>query len=222
MVSMVYQLMYLPSTFLLANPIIQKFGAFVALIVGVGLIITCCWIRLLVNHSFWWLIVSSIIGGTGQPFLMNTCTTLSNNWFPTRQRPLATTLGVVAGPLGSGFGYIWPILFVTSSDPQPKIKDQVFHACLFEACLISACMVFALFFIRNNPKLPPSASGNTKTARQPFIQGIKCMSKEKNMWLLFFAMGMTTSLMFCLAAQSDPIIEPFGLHSVYIYIYIYI
>ena len=119
--------------------------------------------------------------------------------------------------MGTGVGYVWPVLFITEKEAKAnkeKGKEQVLNAIIFESCVITCCMIIGLIFLRNNPKFPPSKSACKTDKREPFLKGLKTLSKDYNMWALFFSSSIAISFLLCLAAQSNALLEPFGLGSV--------
>ena len=68
-----------------SNYVIDKMGCFVSVICGGSLLIGGLWMRLLVNHNFWYLIGGCIVSAIGQPLLYNLPPKISAKWFPTNQ-----------------------------------------------------------------------------------------------------------------------------------------
>ena len=93
LISLWYNMLYLPAT-LIANPVIEKYGAKVSLIIGAIGNFACIWLRLLINYDFWWLIISGIMGGIASPFILNTITNLSCAWFSTKQVKLKIMIDI--------------------------------------------------------------------------------------------------------------------------------
>ena len=77
-----YTATYLPVSFLIANPILEKYGLTAGLYFGGSFFMTGIWIRLLINRSFAWAIIGSLIASIGQPVLMNSIPKVSALWFP--------------------------------------------------------------------------------------------------------------------------------------------
>jgi len=68
--SLLYLLMHPIFTFP-ANIVIEKFGVRKSIMLGSLFCLAGSWIRLLINESFYIVIVGSIVCGIGRPFILN-------------------------------------------------------------------------------------------------------------------------------------------------------
>eukprot|EP00824_Muranothrix_gubernata_P006552 TRINITY_DN183_c0_g1_i16.p1 TRINITY_DN183_c0_g1~~TRINITY_DN183_c0_g1_i16.p1 ORF type:complete len:191 (-),score=24.36 TRINITY_DN183_c0_g1_i16:283-855(-) len=139
---------------------------------------------------------------------------------PYIQRPLATTIGATATPLGSGLGFIWPVFFINQDDAKAdreKGKDQVEFSVLIYAIAISAILLLCLLIIREKPKTPPCATHSKTEEKTSMLKGLKVMAQAKGFYLLGLSFCLTVLIMATLAGQVNAILAPFGMTAVSIH-----
>lgn len=71
---------------------IDTFGTRTGIAIGSILCLIGTGLRMLVNHSFAWVIVGQIIAGIGRPFILNCQAKISANWFTAEKRGGITQL----------------------------------------------------------------------------------------------------------------------------------
>jgi len=168
MVALVYMLVFLPLNFP-ANYIIDRWGIRVG--VTISALFTCVgfWIKCFINVSgFWTLMLGQFFAALGQPFILGCPAKVAQFWFNDKQRALATTIGSAANPLGSAIGFLLPMLFVTSKDPnstEEQRRVQIFDMLFWEAVAMSVFFVLVLLLFRNKPETPPSKSQEDNLGR---------------------------------------------------------
>ena len=87
---------------------LDKKGLKMGICLGITFTTLGCWFRCLINHSFNYVIIGSMIIAIGQPFIYNAPTKVSAFWFPEKERVYATTIGANASLLGITIGYLFP------------------------------------------------------------------------------------------------------------------
>lgn len=106
-----------------ASMIIDKGGLSIAVLGGMFLTCAGMWVKCLINHSFWWVLVGQFIAALGQPLLSCSAAKLAAVWFGENERVIATTIGMAAQPIGVAIGYVFPSFFVTIDDNLPENVD---------------------------------------------------------------------------------------------------
>ena len=71
-----------------------------------------CWSRCLVNVNFYFLLAGQVIMALCQPCLYNAPALVTTNWFPKRERPVATMAGTCMNIFGNGLGFLVPKIFL--------------------------------------------------------------------------------------------------------------
>ena len=89
-----------------------KYGVKSSMVIGLGLQMIGAWMRVLLNSDFYMLIIGSCIIAAGQPFIVNTASIVSANWFPQDDRVVSTMVGVNAYLFGQSCGFLLPMAFL--------------------------------------------------------------------------------------------------------------
>jgi MFS family permease len=110
---------YFPANFFSVY-LIERFGLRVCICLGSIIMLVGTSLRFLSifeNMYFWYF--GHIICMTSGAFLKNPVTKLASNWFGDKERALATSIGVVAQPLGLFISQIMIITIFDNEDKQP-------------------------------------------------------------------------------------------------------
>ncbi|KAI1721577.1 major facilitator superfamily domain-containing protein [Ditylenchus destructor] len=150
-----------------------------------------------------------IVGITGQgiaalayPFIMFLPTKVAAAWFPDNQRGLATTIGVMANPLG----------VLLANLISPRVVTDPSHLIYLNAVIampgIIICILATLVINRSEPKLPPTVS-----AGQPyfeFLKGLQVCFTSREYILLLLVMGGGIGMFNCLYTIIQQLLCPSG------------
>ena len=66
---------------MLANWVVESLGLKIGLNIGSTLVIVGLGLRILVNYSFWWMILGSVVCSAGNVFVLNTPAKVASNWW---------------------------------------------------------------------------------------------------------------------------------------------
>ena len=130
---------------------------------GGGMIIIGVWMRTMINYSFSMVVLGSIFLSIAQPLLYNAPAVNSAIWFSPAQRPIATTIGSLASPIGTATGFVFPVLFIYGEEyykePENVLSGHkhVYNASIFEALLFTSLILCALILFKEKPLTPPSS-----------------------------------------------------------------
>ena len=102
----------------------------------------------------------------GQPFLYNAPAKVTSNWFPQKERPMATMAGTQMNIFGIFIGFLLPGFFVdTYSDDvilTPSLADsykqQMFNMLLAVSIASTVIMILVLLFFKEKPGKPVCGS----------------------------------------------------------------
>lgn len=111
------------------NYILDTYGLRVGVTIGQLLLIIGSGTRLLINHSYYFLLLGQVLTGFGAPFITYGPSKVSATWFKPKNRAPFTSLFsfliVVSGPMGNMIGPH----FVSENH---KTKHAVFELLLYE------------------------------------------------------------------------------------------
>ena len=142
------------------NYISLKFGLRIPTYIAVVCLVIGAWLRLLVNDSFWWVIIGQSIMAVGHPLTLVAPAKIAALWFGDNQRALATMIGSLAGPVGAVLGFLLPFIFLSDQDAHnsPESRDKIRNYILVQSIVVTAIGVPIGFFVKNKPNIAPSIS----------------------------------------------------------------
>lgn len=145
--SLVFMIVYLPMN-IPAALALDKFGLKWG--VGIGVVLTGVFgILRAVSTQYHWVLIFQIGCAIGQPFLLNSFTKVSSNWFGADEKALATSLGTAFVLIGILLGmFITPFLV---PDNDPTMVLYIYGG------IALALMVVYLIFVKDKPPTPANA-----------------------------------------------------------------
>ena len=75
-----------------------------------------CWLRCLINVNFNFCMIGQFIIAASTPWIINSPTLVTTNWFKEKERPIATMIGTMTNVSGIVVGFLLPMLFITEYD----------------------------------------------------------------------------------------------------------
>ena len=147
LLSGIFMIVYIPVTFL-ASWSIDKYDFKIGAGIGAILAGIFGFLRFLAGPSFMLVLIFQIGIAIGQPFVMNSVTKMSNNWFPKSERTTATGLGMIAMFLGIAMGLVLTPFIVEAFNFQAMIL-------IYGILALSSGILF-IIFVKNKPPTPPS------------------------------------------------------------------
>lgn len=114
---LIFHVLYIPLNFP-ANYLMDKFGMILPTIISGVLVIVGAWTRYVVskNDDFNWITLGMVLMAAGNSFIVSGPPKLAVIWFGDNERALCTTIGSLAGAVGSILGYLLPIFFFSDYD----------------------------------------------------------------------------------------------------------
>jgi MFS family permease len=199
LLSMVFMVVYIFVS-IPASWVIDTFGFRVA--VGIGAVLTGMFglIRGLAADHFTWVFIAQTGIAIGQPFLLNSMTTVAARWFPIRERAIASGLGSLAMYLGIVIGMaLTPYLVIHSG-----IGSTLY---IYGIIAVIGAILF-LVFAKDRPPTPACPAGQEE--RSLVFDGLKNMLRKKDYILLliifFFGLGVFNAV----ATWIEQIVSPRG------------
>ena len=123
MMSNQFMLLYLPFNFPSVY-IVDKYGLRAATIFGIGLTTAGYWLRCLINTSFYTCLFGQTFMAMGQPFLYNSPALVTTNWFPQKERSIATMVGTQMNVFGVLLGFLLPLFFIDNYSDGQELTDE--------------------------------------------------------------------------------------------------
>lgn len=195
-ISLIYMAIFVLFVFP-ASIIIDKGGLCVAVLGGILLTLIGMWVKCLINHAFWWVLVGQFVAALGQPLISCSAAKLAALWFGDHERVIATTIGMAAMPIGVAIGYVFPSFFVTTDDSLPQNVSQARHdvylSLLWQAIIGTGVMLISALLFREKPVTPPTKAHATVPGI--LTDEIKACLRDKNLMFLVVVFGIILGIM---------------------------
>ena len=179
LLSVVFMIAYLPVNFLacwLIDKLGLKWGT------GIGVILTGIFGFLrAVSANYWLVLTFQIMTAIGQPFVLNSFTKLASNWFPEKEKTLASGLATLAVLLGVIIAFIVSPFILGDSEPY-RMKALLYS--FGSAALLST--ILYLIFVKDKPPTPANAYSDKSRVLQ--TKGTFSLFKKKDFTFLFFVL----------------------------------
>jgi MFS family permease len=188
LISLMFLIVYIPITFL-ASWLIDKYDFKGGAGIGAFLMGVFGFLRYIADNNYVLALIFSIGIAIAQPFLLNTITKLSANWFPDKERTTATGISLIATSIGIALGMIATPILVIGINFRSML--------LIYGILALASSLLFLIFAKNKPPTPPSI--NLTTERVYMFEGLKMLFSNRNFMILtiifFLSMGVFNMIM---------------------------
>ena len=104
--------------------IVDKYGLRTATIFGIGLTCLGYWLRCLINVNFYTCLFGQTLMAIGQPFLYNSPALVTTNWFPKKERSIATMVGTQMNVFGVLLGFLFPMWFISDYSAGQALTEE--------------------------------------------------------------------------------------------------
>ncbi len=173
LLSAIFMIIYIPDNFL-ASWLIDKYDFKIGCGTGAVLIAVFGFLRFFAGTDYMLMLIFSIGIAIGQPFIMNSITKLSGNWFPETERTSATGFGTISMFIGILLGMLLTPFLIVGNDLSPMLLIYG----------ILSLVVGALFiaFVKSRPPTPPSIKPYNEKVLM--FEGVKKLFKDKSFLIL--------------------------------------
>lgn len=197
--AMSFMVVYIPITFL-ASWLIDKHGFKIGAGIGALLAAVFGFLRFFAFTNYSIVLIFQIGIAISQPFVLNSITKLSSNWFPESERTTATGLSIISQFLGIALGMLITPILVTGNDLGLML--------LLYGIITMISGILFLIFAKDKPSTPPS---EVDTSEKVFMsEGLKQLFTNKQFLILVlvFFIGLGTFNM--ISSYIELIIIPRG------------
>jgi MFS family permease len=177
----------------------RKAVGFGSLLMGVFALL-----RGLAGDNYVLVLISTIGIGIGQPFLMNSWTTLPARWFEKEFRATAVGLVTLSGLIGIALGMVLTPVLAQATQNIATVQ-------LIYGAVAAFSAVLFIILARDNPPTPPCEDGGE--VRALVLDGLKSLVKNKMFWLLLFIQFLGMAIFNGLTTWIEPIVRGRGFDS---------
>eukprot|EP00347_Sterkiella_histriomuscorum_P001701 403371011 len=188
--SQVFMVVFVPMNFP-SVAALDKRGLRFGIVIGITLTCLGCWMRCLINYSFYWALAGQTVLAICQPFLLNAPPKLSGNWFGEKERIYATSIGANANVLGISLGCFLPSIFVQDSDilDPASARYHIFQVMLVTAIISTVVCIPVLFTFQDRPPTP-SAYDEVQVVQTSLKDDMISLVKNKGFMLASLSSGI--------------------------------
>jgi MFS family permease len=199
LLSLIFMVVYIPISFI-ASWSIDKYNFKIGASIGVILAGIFGFLRFIVGSNYFLAFICQAGIAVGQPFLLNSITKLSANWFPEEERTFSTGLGLISQFIGIALGvFISPFLinctggfpFLVEYFPM-LIECDITPMLLTYGIISLASGILFVILVKDEPPTPPSKK---ETVEKVFMfEGLKKLFTNKYFLILviLFFIGLGT------------------------------
>lgn len=203
LLSAIFMIVYIPDNFL-ASWLIDKYDFKIGSGIGAVLIAIFGFLRFFAGQNYMMMLIFSIGIAIGQPFIMNSITKLSGNWFPESERTSATGFGTISMFIGILLGVLLTPFLIVGNDLSPML--------LIYGILSLVIGVLFIVFVKSRPPTPPSR--NPSSEKVLMFEGMKKLLTDKFFLILviifFLGLGifnMVTTYIQVILTPKNPVFD---------------
>ena len=139
----------------LVYPINKNWGLTWSLRIGLIFNIIGAALRILINHSFTYVILGQFLMGVSSCFVYNNQMEFNFNWFHPRNRPIFNSILTLSVYIGGGLGNSVPLLFinVSSIGSSKEAHHEIYNYSLNMFYFVLALSLLTLIVFRGQPPM---------------------------------------------------------------------
>jgi MFS family permease len=202
--SLIFLIVYIPVTFLAAW-LVDKYDFKISASIGAIFIAIFGILRYFANDSYNLVLFFQIGIAVAQPFLINTITKFSANWFPDTERTTATGISLIAVYIGIAFGMILTPLLVIGINFTSMLL-------IYGILALISGLLFILF-AKNKPPTPPS--NKTIMDKVIMFEGFRQLFSNHTFLVLVIIFFLATGVFNMMTTYIELIIIPRGYDSIF-------
>jgi MFS family permease len=201
--SLVFLIVYIPTTFL-ATWLIDKYDFKIGAGIGAAFMGIFGFLRFFATDYFLVLIFQIGIA-IAQPFLLNTITKLSANWFPESERTTATGISLIATSIGIALGMVVTPILVIGINFRSMLL-------IYGILALISSLLFMLF-AKKKPPTPPST--NLVTDRVLMFEGLRMLLSNRNFLIIVVVFFVVLGILNMILTYIELIVIPRGFDSIF-------
>ncbi len=163
LISAVWPLVFIPLS-MPAGLLVDRWGFRKTVLLGGGIIMVFSWLRIISGTNFTSLFVFESLAAIGQPFIFNSISKLSGDWFPAGEQTVANGIGT----MGQIMGMIIALVVVPVMVPD-AIYAELRNNFIAVSAIATASFAIFMAFARDRPSL--------ELEKQPESEGIRSQMK---------------------------------------------
>ncbi|EGR33171.1 major facilitator superfamily protein, putative, partial [Ichthyophthirius multifiliis] len=172
------------------------------------------WLRLLVNQSFYFVLIAHILIGIGSPASANPITKISSIWFRQEHRQIVTSIIIFSTFIFQMLFQMIPGMWLRNYNIDQDEKDGyiqgkklIFQLLKLHALASTIILIPSIIVFREKPPTPPSFSADQK--REEYFESLKIIVKDKNYVIVLLSYSLLYGQFVAFGSSSSYITTPF-------------
>jgi len=203
LLSMIFMVVYIPITFL-SSWAMDKFDFKIGAGIGAVIVGIFGFLRIFTGGEFMLVLIFQIGIAIGQPFILNSLTKLSANWFPEPERTTATGISLISTFIGILLGILVTPFIVEGINFQTMLT-------IYGVLSLISGLLFVIF-VKNRPPTPPSKEISEEKVFM--YEGLKKLFTNKGFIILFLVFFVGLGVFNCITTYIEQIVIPRGYDSI--------
>jgi FLVCR family MFS transporter 7 len=205
LIAAVWPLVFIPLS-IPAGLLVDRWGFRKTVLLGGGIIMVFSWLRLLSGTDFTSLFIFQSLAALGQPFIFNSISKLSGNWFPIGEQTVANGIGTI----GQIMGMIVALVLVPVMVPH-AIYSELRSNFIVVSLIATVSLIIFLIFAKEHPA---GARINQESGENVFSQ-MKTLVAMRNMIILMVLFFIGVGIFSGLVQWIETILFSRGISSLY-------
>ncbi|MFX0134153.1 MAG: MFS transporter [Candidatus Hodarchaeota archaeon] len=214
LLSLVFMVVYIPVTFI-ASWILDKYDFKIGTVIGTLIIGLFGFLRIFTAGNYGLVLIFQIGVAIGQPFILNSVTKFSANWFAPSERTTATGIALMSIFLGTALGlFITPFIvggvnLIEIMNNFPNFQTMLY---VYGISALSIGVIYTIL-IKNKPPTPPS--DEISEEKVLMLEGLKKLFSNFNFWILIIAFLVGLGIFNTILTFIEGIVIPKGHYSTF-------
>jgi len=197
-----YLVVSIPASYFTAKYGIKK-GITVGALLSVGGGI----LKALAGPSFTIVITGQVLLAIGQPFVINSSTALSAQWFPVRERGLATGLATLAQYIGIMIAMLVTPMLIIHSPSDPNYGSGIDSMLVIYGIITVVLVTAGTLLLKDNPN---NGKDEAEGFRISFREGLARIFSLRDMWLMIILFTIGLGIFNAISSMEDSIAAYLG------------
>jgi MFS family permease len=157
--------------------------------------------------SFIIVISGQILLAIGQPFVINSSTALSAQWFPVRERALATGFATLAQYIGILIAMLVTPMLIVHSPSDPHYGSGIDRMLMIYGIVTFVLATAGIFLLKERPQ---NLFSDEESVRISFREGLKRIFSLRDMWLMIILFTIGLGIFNAISSMEDSIAAYLG------------
>jgi MFS family permease len=164
-------------------------------------------LKAVAGPSFLIVISGQVLLAIGQPFVINSSTALSAQWFPVRERALATGFATLAQYIGIMIAMLVTPMLIIHSPSSPDYGSGIDRMLIIYGIATVVFSAAGIVLLKNKPR---NGFGDEAAERISFREGLSRIFSLRDMWMMIILFTIGLGIFNAISSMEDSIAAYLG------------